>query len=84
MLQNKIYQNFIKEIFKLFLIILTGLTLLAFSVRAVAFLDLIVENGYPISSLFSLFIVKSFWNSSKIYTSNIFVNNYDIHSKTYR
>ena len=60
MLQNKIYQNFIKEIFKLFLIILTGLTLLAFSVRAVAFLDLIVENGYPISVYFHYSLLNLF------------------------
>ncbi len=60
MLRNKIYQNFIKEIFKLFLIILTGLTLLAFSVRAVAFLDLIVENGYPISVYFHYSLLNLF------------------------
>ena len=52
MLQNKIYQNFIKEILKTFLVILFGLTLIAITVRAVNFLDLIVENGYSIKTYF--------------------------------
>ena len=52
MLQNKIYQNFIKEIVKTFLVILFGLTLIAWTVRAVNFLDLIVESGYSIPTYF--------------------------------
>ena len=52
MLQNKIYQNFLIEIFKTFLIILLGLSLIALTVRAVSSLDLIVESGYPISTYF--------------------------------
>ena len=52
MLQNKIYQNFLKEIFKTFLIILFGLSLIALTVRAVNFLDLIVESGYPVVTYF--------------------------------
>jgi len=52
MLTNKIYQNFIKEILKTFLIILFGLSIIAWTVRAVNFLDLIVENGYSISTYF--------------------------------
>ena len=52
MLQNKIYQNFLIEIFKTFLIILLGLSLIALTVRAVSFLDLIVESGYPIDTYF--------------------------------
>ncbi len=52
MLQNKIYQNFIKEILKTFLIILFGLSIVAWTVRAVNFLDLIVENGYSIATYF--------------------------------
>ena len=46
MLQNKIYQNFIKEILRTFFIILFGLTMIAWTVKAVNFLDLIVDNGY--------------------------------------
>ena len=48
MLTNKIYQNFTKEILKTFLVILFGLSIIAWTVRAVNFLDLIVENGYSI------------------------------------
>ena len=40
MLENKIYQNFFKEIFKTFLVILFGLSLIAITVKAVNFLDL--------------------------------------------
>ena len=52
MLQNKIYQNFIKDIGKTFLVILFGLSIVAWTVRAVNFLDLIVENGYSITTYF--------------------------------
>ena len=52
MLQNKIYRNFIKEILKTFFVILFGLTIIAWTVRAVNFLDLIVESGYSIATYF--------------------------------
>jgi len=52
MLTNKIYQNFTKEILKTFLVILFGLSIIAWTVRAVNFLDLIVENGYSIVTYF--------------------------------
>ena len=52
MLQNKIYLNFIKEILKTFLVILFGLTIIAWTLRAVNFLDLIVESGYSIATYF--------------------------------
>jgi len=52
MLQNKIYQNFTKEILKTFFIILFGLTIIAWTVRAVNFLDLIVESGYSVITYF--------------------------------
>ena len=48
MLQNKIYQNYITEIFKTFFTILIGLSAIAWTVRAVNFLDLIVDSGYPV------------------------------------
>ena len=60
MLQNKIYQNFIIEILKTLLIILFGLSLIAFTVRAVNFLDLIVENGYNISTYFKYSLLNIF------------------------
>ena len=52
MLQNKIYQNYFKEIIKTFFVILFALTIIAWTVRAVSFLDLIVENGYSVSIYF--------------------------------
>ena len=48
MLQNKIYQNYIAEILKTFFTILFGLSAIAWTVRAVNFLDLIVDSGYPV------------------------------------
>ncbi len=60
MLQNKIYQNFLVEIFKTFLTILFGLSLIALTVRAVSFLDLIVDNGYPVSVYFKYSILNLF------------------------
>ena len=52
MFQNKIYQNYLIEILKNFFIILFALSIIAWTVRAVNFLDLIVENGYPVSTYF--------------------------------
>ena len=60
MLQNKIYQNFLLEILKNFSVVLIGLSLIALTVRAVAFLELIVENGYPVSVYFSYCILNLF------------------------
>jgi lipopolysaccharide export system permease protein len=64
MVQNKIYQNFIIEILKTFLVILFGLSLIAWTVRAVNFLDLIVENGHSIFTYFQY----SFFNFISILT----------------
>ena len=60
MLQNKIYQNFTIEIIKNFLMILFGLSLIALTVRAVSFLDLIVENGYLVSTYFKYSVLNLF------------------------
>jgi lipopolysaccharide export LptBFGC system permease protein LptF len=60
MLQNKIYQNFLKEILKTFLVIIFGLSLIALTVRAVNFLDLIIDNGYPVSIYFLYSILNLF------------------------
>ena len=59
MLQNKIYYNYFKEILKIFITILLSLTIIAWTVRAVNFLDLIVENGYSITTYFN-FSLKFF------------------------
>ena len=50
MLQNKIYKYFTVEIIKSFVTILFALSAVAWTVRAVSFLDLIVENGHSIST----------------------------------
>jgi len=60
MLQNKIYQNFTKEILKTFFIILFGLTIIAWTVRAVNFLDLIVESGYSVITYFQYSFLNFF------------------------
>ena len=60
MLQNKIYQNFSKEILKTFFVILFGLTVIAWTVRAVNFLDLIVDSGYSIPTYFKYAILNLF------------------------
>ena len=60
MLQNKIYQNYTIEIFRTFLTILFSLSIIAWTVRAVNFLDLIVESGYPISTYFQYSILNLF------------------------
>jgi len=46
MLKNKIYKYFFNEILKNFIIILFTFTAIAWVVRAVNFLDLMVEDGY--------------------------------------
>ena len=60
MLQNKIYQNFFLEIIKTFLVIVFGLSVIALTVRAVNFLDLIVENGYPVTTYFKYSFLNLF------------------------
>lgn len=65
MLQNKIYTNFILEITKLFFLILFGFSLIALTVRAVSFLDLIVDSGYSISTYFFYSALNIFGFSPK-------------------
>ena len=60
MLQNKIYQNFLIEIIKTFLVILFGLSIIALTVRAVNFLELIVDSGYPPSTYFKYSFLNLF------------------------
>ena len=60
MLQNKIYQNYFIEILKTFFIIVLGLSLIALTVRAVNFLELIVDNGYPIITYFQYSFLNMF------------------------
>ena len=60
MLQNKIYQNFFLEIIKTFFVILFGLSLIALTVRAVNFLELVVDSGYPITTYFEFSFLNLF------------------------
>ena len=50
MLKNKIYKYFTLEILKSFLTILFALSAIAWTVRAVNFLDLVVENGHSVTT----------------------------------
>ncbi len=61
MLKNKIYKYFTLEIMKLFLTILFAFTAIAWTVRAVNFLDLIVDSGYSVKTYlqFSIFNVTN-------------------------
>ena len=60
MLKNKIYQNFFLEIFKTFFTIIFGLSVISLTVRAVNFLDLIVDSGYPIFTYFKYSFLNLF------------------------
>ena len=60
MLQNKIYQNFLREILKTFFTILLGFSLIALTVRSVNFLDLIVDSGYAVSTYFEYSFLNIF------------------------
>jgi lipopolysaccharide export system permease protein len=53
MLQNKIYHNYIIEILKSFFVILFSFSVIAWTVKAVNYLDLIVESGYSIFTYLS-------------------------------
>ena len=70
--------KFLLEIIKLFITILLSLSLIAWTVRAVNFLDLIVENGYPIKTYFeysvlNFGIVSKFIPLSFLLTITIFI-----------
>ena len=60
MLQNKIFQYFGKEIIKTFLVILIGLTAITWTVKAVNFLELIIDSGYSIFTYFSYTFLNMF------------------------
>ncbi|MDC0545050.1 LptF/LptG family permease, partial [Pelagibacteraceae bacterium] len=60
MLHNKIYSNYLIEIFRTFFIVLFGLSIIALTVRAVNFLDLIVDSGYEISIYFKYSLLNLF------------------------
>ena len=53
MFKNKIYNYITLELIKSFILILFSLSLIAWTVRAVNFLDLIVDSGYSTSTYFT-------------------------------
>ena len=67
MVKNKIYNYISLEIFKSFILILFSLSLIAWTVRAVNFLDLIVDSGYSTYTYF----LYSFLNLTNILTKFI-------------
>ena len=67
MVKNKIYNYISLEIFKSFILILFSLSLIAWTVRAVNFLDLIVDSGYSTHTYF----LYSFLNLTNILTKFI-------------
>ena len=60
MVQNKIFLNYYKEVLVTFFTILLSLSLIAWTVRAVNFLELIVENGYSLLTYFQYSILNMF------------------------
>ena len=67
MLKNKIYNYITLELIKSFVLILFSLSLIAWTVRAVNFLDLIVDSGYSTSTYF----IYSILNLTNIMTKFI-------------
>ena len=74
MLQNKIYQNYFLEILRTFLIIVLGLSLIALTVRAVNFLELVVDNGYPILTYFQYSFLNLFGIAPKFIPLAFFIS----------
>ena len=58
--KTKFIRTLIIEIFKTFIIILFGLSIIALTVRAVNFLDLIVDSGYQYYLYFKYSILNLF------------------------
>ena len=67
MLKNKIYKYITLEFIRSFILTLFSLSLIAWTVRAVNFLDLIVDSGYSTSTYF----IYSILNLTNIMTKFI-------------
>ena len=72
MFQNKIYKNFTIEITKTFLLILFGFSMIALTVRAVGFLELIVDSGYPVNIYFKYSLLNLFGVATKFIPFSFF------------
>ena len=73
MFQNKIYKNFTIEITKTFLLILFGFSMIALTVRAVGFLELIVDSGYPVNIYFKYSLLNLFGVATKFIPFSFFL-----------
>ena len=81
--QNKIFINYLIEVFKTLATILFSLTIIAWTVRAVNFFgNLIVENGYPLTTYFKYSFLNIFGIMPKFIPLSFFVSNNNFHSKT--
>ena len=67
MLSNKIYKHFLLELAKYFLLVLFTFSIIVWSVQAVNFLDLIVDDGHGIA----VYLNYSLLNIPKILTKFI-------------
>ena len=67
MLSNKIYKHFFKEFSKYFFLVLFTFSIIVWTVQAVNYLDLIVDDGHAVS----VYLGYSFLNISKIFTKFI-------------
>ncbi len=67
MLSNKIYNHFLKELTKYFLLVLFTFSVIVWSVQSVNYLDLIVEDGHAVS----VYLNYSLLNMPKILTKFI-------------
>jgi len=65
MLKNKIYKYLSIEIFKNFITILLTFTAIAWTVRAVSFLDLMIEDGYTANIYFQYSLLNIFKISTR-------------------
>ena len=83
MLQNKIYQEFFIRDNQNVCYHCFGLSLIALTVRAVNFLDLIVDSGYPLKIYFLYSFFKFIWSRTQIYTFSFYYIFNNIYYKTY-
>ena len=68
MIENKIYQNFLLQILRNFFFFLFIFSTIALTVRAVNFLDLIVDSGYPVTTYFAYSALNFFGLMPKFIT----------------
>ena len=84
MLQNKIYLNYYIEILKTFFTIVLGLSLIALTVRAVNFLELIVDNGYPLITYFKYSFLNIFGIMPKFIPLAFLISIVDFYVKAHK